>query len=339
MKLSLLATTLVLFTLGGCSIASKLGLGSSSSSSSSPGSSTSSPAHSSPTSARGDDEPGGEDKPKMSEADADLYLDTASNMRGGLKLLEELEDGKELYHYDFDATIRWFSTLLAHDRACKERQFPKYRSPHSFDPVETCAKAAGYKAAAAKYLPSLVTKKLANALQDDEARIATITKTGWADDAVLADFADPAAYVARARAPYDKLAATYGLALDAGVFAKVEANAGKVVAQLKKAAKTSRYPARLTRSDAGFMRAATEHFGDGGKVLEVGYASNWTVTMNSLDVPVSQWTIAYVKVARTGEPYCRIYQGTAEKTHEGGGRYGKPFLNNLRKDFQISSCH
>jgi hypothetical protein len=101
----------------------------------------------------------------------------------------------------------------------------------------------------------------------------------------------------------------------------------------------------LVRQDIQALRASGPTARDALSTTEamtliaVGYASNWTVTMNSLDIPVSQWTIAYVKVARTGEPYCRIYQGTAEKTHEGDGRYGKLFLNNLRKDFQISSCN
>jgi hypothetical protein len=331
MKRSLLVSSLVLFTFSGCSVASKFGLGKSS------GSGSTSPAGSS-SSAPDRDVPSAGGKPEMSDADAELYRKTAYDAQRALVLVEKLANDVG-YHESLDDVARTFARVAAHDRACKERQLTKYSPPmSSSDPVETCGKVAGYKATAAAYFGPAISKKLARTLEDDQGRIKAVNKSGWVDARVFEDFADPAAYVERVRAPYAKLIAEYGVTLDAAVLSKLEANARMFPAALKKSAQTSRWPAGLTQADAGFMAEATARYGESGKVLAVGYDNRWTVVKNHLDIADHKWNTVYVKVAHEGVPYCRIYQGETRMTHEGGGRYSKPFLKSMRPDFQVTRC-
>jgi hypothetical protein len=306
-----------LFTafLAGCSVLGAIG------GPSSPGSSGASAAAS---------EAGGGWSPEDKRA----YQQAREQADKGLVFLEQLERGNDYFSGDVDKADAAFTALETFANACASHSWAEHDTQGYKNAKDSCALAATGKTVAPRYFGEVANKKLAARAQADESRLAGLTKNGWTDPTMIADFADPAAYVAKITAPYQK----FGVTLDATALARIETAARSFPGALDKATRTRRLPGGLKPVAAGIASAARDKFKGIGKVLSTGADSGWTVSKNDLGIPESKWTTFFVLVQPDGAGHCHLYQGTLRMPYEGGGTYGAPSIERYRTDFQITRC-
>jgi hypothetical protein len=153
----------------------------------------------------------------------------------------------------------------------------------------------------------------------------------------------PDAEVAGFVTKYEAICKEFGIPLDAAFFQTVVDAAKPWAETLKKAGGVQRWDSKASFSDGAVSAAFKKALGDAKlSVKKIGLThSDYSITKNSIGIPLYKIRSGFAMVKADGESFCRIYYLTARAEYEGGRKgYTKPSLEFDRKTtgFIVSKC-
>ena len=266
---------------------------------------------------------------------------TEGDARDGLRFLEQLKRGNDFYSGNVLRARRAFDALAVFDAACKKYNFPAYTTGVSSSTTSTeCALATETKATAQRYFGPALKKQLEATLRTDRGAVRQLQTAGaWVDKDALKRFASADDYMQKLTDKYKALVENYGVTLDPTLMAELRANAEAFVAGVAKAGKVFRMPKGLKKAGGYAQGWAKETLGHVGAVKGVKSSGGWAVQKNASGYPEYKRSTLYVLVRPSGAKHCFIFRGDIRRTHEGRGKYGAAFVNNVARDLQISRCN
>ena len=347
MNRTALASTLILFTLGACSVASKLGFSGSTSTTTSAGTSPRSTSSASSASAGDDDSPAMTQQSEMFHLQHEFKTDV-KRFEDALDVLDDMKNGKDARYTEQEQ--KQIAALAELVTLCKGKyEALAYKAEEYFERKEIVCPLAEHR-------DEIVTTWYGTALRDREGkRLARLQKSvpealerGVINDYDLAPAAEFSAWVnaelAAARKAFPLLAK-----LPPGLFDSWKAERAQLGTAFANAIRVNRYDQYRSNKlddpaidkEARRIAAMSKHHA----VVFVGStASNPAIERSPAGRPLRKYRSILIVVRKNGESFCRGYEREFSASAEGGGKYlpyqavSTPLGGDGMEKFILTSC-